>query len=220
MIGTIIIALLVLLLTIFIYLSYKNEKQYKEEQEAKKEARKRQRPIIRKVEKRASSTPPLSQEQTKPDIIPEEKTKTTPIAKPIEVVKKEVIPQPIEEKKEEKKEEKASVSLPEYPAFDHSRLLEMGLSDDEAKEFVAELIPQITVQIPLIEASYKEEDFHAMERLTHSIKGSSTTVGTGGVSAVLVDFNTYLKHGTELPLIQAYIEQLKHYTEALQKQYA
>jgi HPt (histidine-containing phosphotransfer) domain-containing protein len=59
-----------------------------------------------------------------------------------------------------------------------------------------------------------------MERLTHSIKGSSTTVGTGGVSDLLVDFNTYLKTGRELAIAEAYLEQLKHYCEELKQQYS
>ena len=45
-----------------------------------------------------------------------------------------------------------SLSLPEanYPQFTHQRLVEMGLSNDEAKAFVQELIPQLEIQIPLI----------------------------------------------------------------------
>ena len=96
----------------------------------------------------------------------------------------------------------------------------MGLSKAEAKEFVAELIPQIETQIPLIKEAMAISDFHNMERLTHSIKGSATTVGTGGVSDLLVDFNTYLKTGTELAIVEAYLEQLNHYCEELKEQYS
>jgi len=96
----------------------------------------------------------------------------------------------------------------------------MGLSDEEAKEFVAELIPQIGAQIPLIKEAIAISDFQNMERLTHTIKGSSTTVGTGGVSDLLIEFNTYLKTGTEPVLAEAYLEQLNHYYEELKEQYA
>ena len=95
----------------------------------------------------------------------------------------------------------------------------MGLSDDEAKEFVTELIPQLEEQIPLIEEALNTPDYHQVERLTHSIKGSATNIGTGGISDLLVDYNTYLKDGTDIDIAKAYFEHLKHYTQELKKQY-
>jgi len=111
--------------------------------------------------------------------------------------------------------------LPEanYPKFTHIRLVEMGLSDEEAKEFVAELIPQIEEQFPLIEKAMKDLDFHQIERLTHGIKGSATNLGTGGVSDLLVDYNTYLKSGTDIDIVRAYFEHLIHYNDELKVQY-
>jgi len=108
----------------------------------------------------------------------------------------------------------------EYPEFTHVRLVEMGLSDDEAKEFVNELIPQLEEQVPLIEASIENADFHQIERLTHGIKGSATNIGTGGVSDLLVEFNTYVKEGDDIDIVKAYQQHFIHYTEALKKQYA
>jgi len=96
----------------------------------------------------------------------------------------------------------------------------MGLSDEEAKEFVAELIPQIEVEIPLIEAAIQAGDFHKIERLTHGIKGSATNLGTGGVSDLLVDYNTYLKTGTDSDIAKTYFAHLVHYTNELKTQYA
>jgi len=108
----------------------------------------------------------------------------------------------------------------EYPHFNYNRLLEMGLSEEEAQEFVQELIPQIGEQIPLIDEAMKIPDFHKMERLTHSIKGSSTNIGTGGVSDLLVDYNTYLKKGEEIRIAQAYQKHLKHYYQKLKEQFS
>jgi hypothetical protein len=211
MIGTIIITIFLILLATFIFIAYKNERDYKKKQDAKKKVKKHQKPIIRKVEKRTPATKVAPQKEEEESVV-----KKQPEA--VEVIEKETPPAP--QKRPEPIEEPKAVTLPEYPEFDHARLLEMGLSDDEAKEFVAELIPQLTAQIPLIEEAFEKEDFHSIERLTHSIKGSSTTVGKGGVSALLVDFNTYIKHGTDLPTIQAYITHLKTYTKALEKQYS
>jgi len=136
-------------------------------------------------------------------------------------------PEPVTEKSVEtaeaakKEEEEPSPELPkgEYPRFNYERLMEMGLSDEEAHEFIQELIPQIGEQIPLLDEALKIPDFHKMERLTHSIKGSSTTIGTGGVSDLLVDYNTYLKTGEEVPVAEAYQKHLKYYFEKLKKQF-
>ncbi len=186
MVGSIIISVFVLILVLFVYIEYKNEKKYQEERRQKHQN-------IKKEEKKSES------ELTPKPTVTEIKKET------IEGIEKPKI---------------VALSLADYPKFDHSRLLKMGLSEEEAKEFVAELIPQIGTQIPLIKKAIAISDFHNMERLTHSIKGSSTTVGTGGVSDLLVDFNTYLKTGTEPVLAEAYLEQLNHYYEELKEQYA
>ncbi len=96
----------------------------------------------------------------------------------------------------------------------------MGLSDEEAKEFVAELIPQLEMEIPLLEEAMQEGDFPKMERLTHGIKGSATNLGTGGVADLLVDYNTYVKTGTDIDIVKAYYENLVHYTAELKTQYS
>ncbi|KYJ85904.1 Hpt domain-containing protein [Sulfurovum riftiae] len=117
------------------------------------------------------------------------------------------------------KEKETVAELPAYPAFDHSRLVEMGLSDEEATDFVKELIPQIEAQLPLLEEAMQKADFQQMERLTHSIKGSATNIGTGGVSDLLVDYNTYLKSGDSITLAKAYHEELTRQVDKLKAQY-
>jgi len=144
-------------------------------------------------------------------------TEKTPLVDP-KKAKIEVAPKKETQQKEAPKKRK---KLPNctYPLFTHERLIEMGLSDDEAEEFVQELIPQLEAQIPLIEEAYKNEDFHQMERLTHSIKGSATNLGTGGISDLLVESNTYLKTGTDIDIAKVYLDSLKHYTQTLKEQY-
>ena len=126
------------------------------------------------------------------------------------------------QKSTEKKTETKEKVLPRctYPKFTHVRLVDMGLSDKEAKEFVEELIPQIEAQIPLIEKELAIPDFHQMERLTHSLKGSATNLGTGGISDLLVECNTYLKTGKDIDIASAYFGYLEHYTQELKEQYA
>ncbi|MDD3602434.1 MAG: Hpt domain-containing protein [Sulfurovum sp.] len=106
-----------------------------------------------------------------------------------------------------------------YPPFDYARLLALGLSQEEAREFVNELILQIETQIPLIKTAIQTADFHQAERLTHSLKGSASSIGEGGVSALLIDYNTYLKHGEDISVINTYFIHLNYYLDALKKQY-
>ena len=202
MIGYIIISVFILILVLFVYREYKNEKKYEEE-------RRQRRQDTRKKAKKPIEKPSIKEAPKKVPI--EKKPSPAPVQK--KTIEKETV-EVIEEPKD------IAISLSDYPKFDHSRLIEMGLSQEEAKEFVRELIPQIGAQIPLIKEAMAIPDFHEMERLTHSIKGSSTTVGTGGVSDLLADFNTYLKSGAEPAIAEAYVEQLKYYCEELKEQYS
>ena len=107
-----------------------------------------------------------------------------------------------------------------YPKFSHVRLVDMGLSDEESKEFIHELIPQLETHITLIEKALTIQDFHQIERLTHGLKGSATNLGTGGIADLLVEINTYLKSGIDMDIVTTYLEYLKYYTQELKEQYA
>jgi len=157
--------------------------------------------------------------------------RTEPLSKPKNDVKLEKQKQDKEKQEEQSRKDKEEENTEEekvvkknfptciYPKFSHIRLVEMGLSEAESKEFVEELIPQLEAQIPLIETELNNADFHKMERLTHSLKGSATNLGTGGISDLLVECNTYLKTGTDADIATVYFEYLKHYTKELREQY-
>ena len=229
MIGYIIVSVFVLILVLFVYLEYKNEKKYQEERRQKRQNVKKEekKPVVkpkkvpsakeleekRAQEKKAEQKKRLEEQILEAQRLQEKKLEPELTPKPVVTeIKTETV-------EITEKPKNIAISLGKYPKFDHSRLLKMGLSEAEAKEFVAELIPQIETQIPLIKEAMAISDFHNMERLTHSIKGSSTTVGTGGISDLLVDFNTYVKTGTELAIAEAYLKQLKYYCEELKEQY-
>jgi len=234
MFASVVIGVIVLIIAIIVYVEYKNEKTYQEERKRRSEERRKpkhprkpeekiQKPVQKKettVNRKKAPTPDAKKPVT--TTVRKEEKKPAPVednvqkpSKEIKIVKEEIPSAPV------KKKEK-TVDLPacEYPKFDYSRLLKMGLSDDEAIEFIKELIPQLKTQIPLIKEAMDKEDFHSMERLTHSIKGSSTTVGTGGVSDLLSEFNTYLKTGKDLPVAEVYFKHLNQYTNELEKQFA
>ncbi|MBN2250086.1 MAG: Hpt domain-containing protein [Campylobacterales bacterium] len=217
MLGTILLSIFALAIVWVIYVEYKNTQKYKKERDEKRQLRKAP-PSELKAEK-----PP--KEEKKPEPEPkseplEEKAVLTPKA-----VETEPEPEIIHEevKVEEKPEVTAEKELPpcNYPPFDHSRMIEsLGLTEEDAKEFMAELISQIETQLPLIKEEMRKADFHQLEKLTHSIKGSATNLGTGGVSDLLVDFNTYLKKGSNKEIAEYYIAALETYTEKLKAQYA
>ena len=193
-----IVAIIIFIVAFVIYSEYKNEQAYKKEKKERNQRRKNSK---------------TSQNYNSKKTVEKEKKKETKpkVATPAAVIN--IKPKEIKEK---------TYNLPKckYPTFNFERLLSMGLSENEAIEFTQELIPQIKTQIPLIQEAIDKEDFQNIERLTHSIKGSSTTVGTGGVSDLLVEFNTYLKSGKELPVINEYIKYLKQYSQDLEKQFS
>jgi len=219
MLALTILSIFILIIVLIIFLEYRNEKKYqaKRRSESKQKTKPRKKLKVRKV-------------SPKPEVKPEPTSKPEPVVEPEPVPEPEVViapePEPVPELEPEPIPEPEVVEetkvLPEvkYPKFSHARLVEMGLSDEEAVEFVQELIPQIELQIPLIEEVMNIPDFHQMERLTHSIKGSATNIGTGGVSDLLVECNTYLKSGTDIDIAKVYFEALKHYTKELREQYA
>ena len=218
MLALTILSIFILLILLLIFIEYRNEKKYQEKRraEAQQKRRPRKKLKVKKVERKREPAPkpkpepiPEAEHTPEPEIIPEPILEPELIAEPVAIPKPEVeIPQEIKQ-------------LPEanYPNFSHARLVDMGLSDEEAREFVTELIPQLEIQIPLIEEAMNIPDFHQMERLTHSIKGSATNLGTGGVSDLLVEWNTYLKTGTDTDITKAYFDHLVHYTAELKAQY-
>ena len=203
MLEIILLSTFVIIFGIIIYKEYKDTKRYNEE----------------RSKYRKKSTPVSSKKTT---LQPTEKKEKQP-SKKVSETQKPSISKPQTVPQEEKAiEEIKTIELPvcDYPPFDHSRTIAMGLSEEEAIEFMQELILQIETQIPLIEEQLQVPDFHKIERLTHSIKGSATNLGTGSVSDLLVEYNTYLKTGTDLQIAEAYFECLKVYAQKLKQQYS
>lgn len=211
MLALTILSVFILLIFLMIFFEYRNEKKYQEKRrtEANRKRTPRNKLKVKKVAPKRKPKP-------EPEIIPEPTPKPIPEPTP----KPEPIPEPTPEVEETPVKEQKELPKANYPKFTHARLVEMGLSDEEAVEFVTELIPQLELQIPLIEEALNTPDYHQMERLTHSIKGSTTNLGTGGISDLLVDCNTYLKSGTDPDIAKAYFEHLVHYTAELKEQYS
>jgi len=191
MLGLTLFSIFILIVIAIIVLEVRNERRY--------QAKRRQRRDTGRVEPIEKSKNDIKLEKAKENELKQEKSK--------------------KDREEKKRKEEKKLPTCKYPKFSHVRLVEMGLSEEESKEFVEELIPQLEEQIPLIEIELNNADFHKMERLTHSLKGSATNLGTGGISDLLVECNTYLKTGTDPDTAEVYFEYLKHYTKELREQY-
>jgi len=211
----------IIVLSIVIYIEYK----YKKEIRLKHQRDTKETTPTPSPEKEIKPTEEKPEKDTLEEkFIPEAK-ETKPVELPeIEETKPVELPEVEETKPVElpEVEEAEPIHLPEanYPRFDHSRLIDMGLSEEDAKEFVEELILQVETQLPLIKEAMDISDFQRMEELTHSIKGSSTNLGTGGISDLMIDYDTYLKTGTELTIAEAYFQHLNRYYEELKEQYS
>jgi len=189
----------------------REERQLREKEalEAEKRKRKERAEAARKA---AAEPKPTPRQRTKPPTEPELSPVAKPAPKPQAIEK--TVPKPAPKPKIPK-------AAPEktYPDFDNSRLLSMGLSQEDADSFVLELIGQIDDHIPQIEAAIEADDFENVERLTHSLKGSATNLGTGGVADQLIEFNTYCKSEKEKEALKSYLSSLKAYLEKLKKQF-
>ena len=239
---TILFIALILILSV-LWIEHLDNKRYQslnDQEQQKRTPTKPSEPIEKIVKEKLPQEEPEPQVEEKPEIeeIPKEVEKVQPEVEEVEpepeVELKEIIEevQPeiavvVETEEEPETEEiieevTEAKELPEckYPPFTHVRLVEMGLSDDEATEFVNELIPQLEEQVPLIEEAISNNDFHKIEKLTHGVKGSATNIGTGGVADFLTEFNTYLKSGTDVDIVKAYHAHFIRYIEELKKQYS
>ncbi len=107
-----------------------------------------------------------------------------------------------------------------YNPFSNARAVEfLGLSQEEADMFIGELIAQLDTELPHLEKAVQQKDYEKIETISHSLKGSATSLGTGGVSDVLIDFNTYIKTGNDNQIIEAHLDNLKHYLIDLKRVY-
>ncbi|MCX6073677.1 MAG: Hpt domain-containing protein [Campylobacterales bacterium] len=105
-----------------------------------------------------------------------------------------------------------------YKPFSNDRAVELlGLSQEDADMFIGELIQQFDAELSNLEEAVRAKNYERIETISHSLKGSSTSLGTGGVSDVLIDFNTYVKTGNDSRIIEAHLENLKHYLVDLKR---
>ncbi len=107
-----------------------------------------------------------------------------------------------------------------YEQYDNSRAVdEMGLSQEEADAFVHELFKAITSEIPRIEEAILKSDYKAVEEIVHTITGSSSTLGSRGISSALISFYTSVQHRDSFKTLYVHLQNVKYYLDQLKEQF-
>ncbi len=126
-----------------------------------------------------------------------------------------------EERTIDEKFESVDVVIPTklHPKYDNSRAVdEMGLTQEEADSFVLDLIKAIDAEIPRIEEFLLQSDQKEVEEIVHTITGTSSTLGSGGVSSALISFYTAVQHRDSLKELYVHLQNVKYYLAELKEQ--
>ena len=91
----------------------------------------------------------------------------------------------------------------------------MGLTQEEADEFVLELIKAIEGEVPKIEEGIMRSEYKVIEEIVHTITGTSSTLGSGGVSSALISFYAAIQHRDDLQKLYIHLQNVKYYLAEL-----
>ena len=106
-----------------------------------------------------------------------------------------------------------------YDKYSNTRAVEeMGLTQEEADSFVHDLVKALESEMPRIEEAIKGSDYKAVEEIVHTITGSSSTLGSGGVSSALISFYTAVQHRDDFQDLYVHLQNVKYYLAELKKQ--
>ncbi len=118
----------------------------------------------------------------------------------------------------DKKFESLHETIPtkQYAMFSNERAVnEMGLTQEEADEFVLELIKAIEGEVPKIEEGIMRSEYKVIEEIVHTITGTSSTLGSGGVSSALISFYAAIQHRDDLQKLYIHLQNVKYYLAEL-----
>jgi len=217
---SLIAAILVITVAIIIFIMQSNRKKQKNFERLKEELREseQEKGTVDKISQAAVSTAEIEAEAPPAPLEEKETAATAEVAPSPDIAELQA---EIEEKAPEAVEVKPKREIKQYDKFNNARAIEqLGLSQDEADMFIKELIQQIDDELPKLEAAIENEDFDQIDDISHMIKGSSSSLGSGGVADVLSEMNEYSKKGRDIEIIRDYFYNLKHYFNELKTQFA
>ncbi|HHH72514.1 MAG TPA: hypothetical protein ENL04_01645 [Sulfuricurvum sp.] len=121
----------------------------------------------------------------------------------------------------EKTAQKQAEEIAVYPEFSNNRAMQqLGLSQEEADLFVAELVKQIEEEMPNLDSALQANDVSQLEEVTHMLKGSAVNLGEGGIADVLSEFNAYCKEGSDPDVLMRHMNDLRYYFDKLKAEFA
>ena len=220
MYAFIVIVIFLLILAVIFYREYKNEKAYQKDREDRHVVNQhKKRPLNQRIKRTEPHTP----EKITSKPLDEKTQQSTDLQKKLDSAIKTVdkATHNKETKSTKEQSQKNSLDMPKYNyvPFDHARLVKMGFTDKEAKEFVLELIPQIASQMPTLQKAIEKKDLAVIDEITHDMKGSSGNIGSDGIADLMNDFNAYVRRDNDAEVLQAYYKHVEHYYKELKQQY-
>jgi len=111
-----------------------------------------------------------------------------------------------------------SIPTKQYAPYSNSRAVdEMGLTQEEADTFERDLVGAIEAEIPKIEKAILGSDYKTIEEIVHTITGSSSTLGSGGISSALISFYAAVQHRDSFKTLYIHLQNLKYYVAELKE---
>lgn len=127
----------------------------------------------------------------------------------------------IEEQTIDKKFEFLQVQIPtkQYPLYDSMRAVtEMDLTIEEVAGFVLDLIAAIDAEIPRMEEAILKSDYATLEEITHTLTGTSSTLGSGGISSAFICFYASVQHRDSIQEQYIHLQNIKFYLNELKEE--
>jgi len=113
-----------------------------------------------------------------------------------------------------------TIPTKQYAPYSNSRAVdEMGLSQEDADAFVFDLIKAVKGEIPAIEAGIMTQDYLTIEEIVHTITGSASTLGSGGISSAFISFYAAVQHRDSFQKLYVHLQNVKYYLTELQEQF-
>ena len=120
----------------------------------------------------------------------------------------------------EDKVETPTVAIPtkQYPKYNNSRAVdEMGLSKEDADSFVLDLIKAVESEVPRMEDAIQSSEYKTLEEIVHTITGSSSTLGSGGISSAFISFYAAVQHHDSMQDLAVHLQNVKYYLNQLKE---
>ena len=113
---------------------------------------------------------------------------------------------------------KVEIPTKQYSKYDNARAVdEMGLTQEEADSFVVDLVKAVESEVPRMEEAVKNSEYKTLEEIVHTITGSSSTLGSGGISSAFISFYAAVQHHDSMQDLHIHLQNVKYYLQELKE---